>query len=79
MAARDNKFMNIEEAKELLSFHSTRNSDIDNPKWENGFLGSLRPFSGELHNENFFEVMECWKAMICCPRNKSSICWHRLI
>lgn len=51
--------MNIEEAKELLSFHSTRNSDIDNPKWENGFLGTLRPFSGELHKENFFEVMEC--------------------
>lgn len=59
MAARENKFMNIEEAKELLSFHSTRNNDIDNPKWGNGFLGSLRPFSGEMHKENFFEVMEC--------------------
>ena len=27
-------------AKELLSFHSSRNSDVDNPKWQNGFLGS---------------------------------------
>lgn len=50
-------------AKELLSFHSSRNGDIHNPKWENGFLGSLRPFSGELHKENFVEVMECLKAL----------------
>ena len=50
-------------AKELLSFHSSRNSDIDNPKWQNGFLGSLRPFSGKLHEENFFEVMECLRAL----------------
>ena len=27
-----------------LSFHSGRNEDIKNPKWENGFLGSLRPY-----------------------------------
>ncbi|WP_335993961.1 hypothetical protein [Fusobacterium polymorphum] len=39
--------MNIELAKELLSFHSCRNDDINNPKWENGFLGSLRPFQGK--------------------------------
>lgn len=50
-------------AKELLSFHSSRNSDVDNPKWQNGFLGSLRPFLGELHEENFFEVMECLKTL----------------
>ena len=36
--------MDKNEAKELLSFHSTRNEDIDNMKWEKGFLGSLRPF-----------------------------------
>lgn len=55
--------MNINEAKELLSYHSGRNGDIDNPKWENGFLGSLRPFRGELKNENFIEVMECLKVL----------------
>lgn len=55
--------MDKKKAKELLSFHSTRNSDIKNPKWENGFLGSLRPFRGELHKENFFEVMECLRAL----------------
>ena len=29
--------MDKNEAKELLSFHSTRNEDIDNMKWVNGF------------------------------------------
>lgn len=55
--------MDKDKAKELLSFHSTRNSDIDNPKWENGFLGSLRPFRGELYKENFIEVMECLRVL----------------
>lgn len=55
--------MDKHQAKELLSFHSTRNEDIHNPKWENGFLGSLRPFVGELHEENFFEVMECLRTL----------------
>lgn len=30
--------MNVKLAKELLSFHSCRNEDIDNPKWKNVFL-----------------------------------------
>lgn len=55
--------MEKDQAKELLSFHSSRNSDVQNPKWKNGFLGSLRPFCGELRKENFVEVMECLKAL----------------
>ena len=55
--------MDKAEAKELLSFHSSRNSDIHNPKWINGFLGSLRPFCGELRKDNVIEVMECLKAL----------------
>ncbi len=55
--------MNTKEAKELLSFHSSRNSDIQNPKWKNGFLGILRPFGDELHQENFIEVIECLKTL----------------
>lgn len=55
--------MDISEAKELLSFHSCRNSHVDDPKWKNGFLGSLRPFCGELHKENFVEVIECLRAL----------------
>ena len=56
--------MNIELAKELLSFHSCRNEDIDDPRWENGFLGILRPFQGELNEKNFIEVMECLKVLV---------------
>lgn len=41
---RGNDLMNKEEAKELLSYHSGTSEDIHNPKWESGFLGSLRPF-----------------------------------
>lgn len=55
--------MNKEEAKKLLSYHSGTNDDIHNPKWEYGFLGSLRPFRGKLYEENFIEVMECMKVL----------------
>ena len=54
--------MDVKEAKELLSFHSGRNSDIHNPKWKNGFLGSLRPLRG-LNRENFIEVIECLRTL----------------
>ena len=49
----------IMEAKERLSFHSARNVDIHNVKWQTGFLGSLRPFIGELNEDNFHDVMGC--------------------
>ncbi len=55
--------MTKEEAYTLLSFHSCRNNDIENEKWENGFLGSLRPFRGELNAGNFAEIMGCLKVL----------------
>ena len=55
--------MEKDEARKLLSFHSGRNSDIHDPRWKNGFLGCLRPFCGELREENFIEVMECIKTL----------------
>lgn len=55
--------MNKAEALVLLSFHSGRNSNIDNPKWVNGFLGALRKFDGSLLDKNFEEVMECLKVV----------------
>lgn len=55
--------MDIKLAKEILSLHSCRNEDIANPKWENGFLGSLRPFKGEIHEENFMEIVECLRTL----------------
>nr|MBP3598824.1 hypothetical protein [Eubacterium sp.] len=55
--------MSIDEAKELLGYHSGRSGNVDDPKWINGFLGSLRPFKGELIEHNFIEVMECMKVL----------------
>lgn len=55
--------MDIKLAKEILSLHSCRNEDIANPKWENGFLGSLRPFKGEIYEENFMEIVECLRTL----------------
>lgn len=55
--------MTKEEAYILLSFHSCRNNNIENEKWENGFFGSLRPFQGKLYECNFIEIMECLKVL----------------
>lgn len=55
--------MTREEAKLSLSFHSGRNSDIKNPRWINGFLGSLRKFNGDIIEENFIDVMKCLKVL----------------
>ncbi len=49
--------MDASQAKELLLFHSFSHSDINHPKMETGFLGSLRPYSG-LQESNFHEVMQ---------------------
>lgn len=54
--------MEVMEAKEILSFHSGRNSDFNNPKWKNGFLGSLRPLQG-LNRDNFIEIIECLRTL----------------
>ena len=51
------------EAKKALSLHSGRDGDTDDPKWQCGFLGSLRPYRGELIERNFHEVIECLKVL----------------
>ena len=55
--------MNQEEALLALSFHSGRNTNINDPRWENGFLPSLRKFDGKLNENSFIEIMECLKAL----------------
>lgn len=55
--------MTVEKAKEILSIHSGRGGDIDDSKWKNGFLCSLRPFRGTLNEDNFVEIMECLKTL----------------
>ncbi|WP_414943583.1 hypothetical protein [Amycolatopsis sp. cmx-11-32] len=44
------------DAREALQFHACVHPDVDDPRWQRGFLGSLRPFTG-LREENFHEVM----------------------
>ncbi len=50
--------MKKEQAFELLQYHSCSHQDINNWKWEKGFLGMLRPFDGNLYEDNFHEIMK---------------------
>lgn len=50
--------MTKNEAMEILSFHSCRNPNVDDPRWEFGFVGRLRPSGGELNEDNFIQIME---------------------
>lgn len=54
--------MDIIQAKDLLKLHAYVHEDTFNPKMQNGFLGSLRPFTG-LNEDNFHEVMYVLKVM----------------
>lgn len=50
--------MTKSDAQEILSFHSCRNRNVDDPRWEFGFIGRLRPSGGELNEDNFIQIME---------------------
>ncbi|OUS29459.1 hypothetical protein A9Q99_10220 [Gammaproteobacteria bacterium 45_16_T64] len=63
--------MNYEEAIQLLSYHSGYSEDVENPKWAKGFLGQLRPFSGELYEDNFKEVMDIIETIAVEIRGKT--------
>lgn len=55
--------MTEEEAIELLRHHSFTHKNYSHPKSENGFLGMLRPFKGELIESNFHELMSILKVL----------------
>lgn len=47
------------EARRRLSFHSSRNGEIDHPLWDKGFVRLLRPFRGEnLLESAFHEIVQ---------------------
>lgn len=50
--------MTVEQARESISYHSCSSKDVYDRKFQNGFLGSLRPFKGELNEKNFINLME---------------------
>lgn len=45
-------------AMEILSFHSCRNTNVEDPRWEFGFVGGLKPSGSELNEDNFIQIME---------------------
>ena len=49
--------MTEKQAIEELLFQSCRHTDIENPRWINGFLGILRPFQGKLIESNFHKII----------------------
>ncbi len=51
------------QAKELLLRHSFMYEDVNHPKSEMGFLGMLRPFGGQLYEENYHEIMAALKVL----------------
>ncbi len=54
--------MEFDSAVVAPQFHSGSHPDIDDPRWENGFLRSLRPYDG-LDHEAWDHVMECVDAV----------------
>ncbi|MEV6280635.1 hypothetical protein [Nocardia sp. NPDC051832] len=54
--------MTPDSARELLLFHSGAHNEVDDPRWQQGFLGMLRPYHG-LREENFHSVMACVRVL----------------
>ena len=54
--------MTPEEAIEELSFHCGSNPKIEDPRWEQGFLGMLRPYKG-LRQETYDHLVACARAL----------------
>lgn len=50
--------MTKQQAIEELLFQSGRHTDVHNQRWINGFLGMLRPFQGELIEDNFHKIVK---------------------
>jgi len=50
--------MTLDAAREQLGFHSGADPRIDDPRWENGHLSTLRPYRG-LRPDVMANVMEC--------------------
>lgn len=65
--------MSKDEAIILLSYHSQSSKNVTHPKWKGGFLGMLRPFRGELIEENYLELMAVIQTLSDELRNQDRI------
>ena len=64
--------MNREEAIERLKFHSGSHEDIENPRWQSGFLPSLRPYKG-LNYAAYESLMQCLETLKPDIKDKETI------
>lgn len=55
--------MTEDQAIELLQLHALVHHDVNHPKMENGFLGMVKYYAGELNEDNFHEVMEAIRCL----------------
>ncbi len=58
------------EALTLLKHHSYTHNDLAHPETQRGFLGMLRPFQGQLYEENFQELMLILKVLSPCFKSE---------
>ena len=55
--------MDYDDAVEQLTFHSGSNPNIDDPRWEQGFLQTLRMYRGTLDHDAWKSVLDCVDAV----------------
>ncbi|MEO7977862.1 hypothetical protein [Flavobacterium sp.] len=55
--------MTTEDAIEELMYQSAQNENINSERWQNGFLGQLRPFKRVLYEENYHLIMQALKVL----------------
>jgi len=55
--------MDFDVAVEELSFHCGTNPNVDDPRWNAGFLQTLRPYHGRLDADAFQRVVDCVDAV----------------
>jgi hypothetical protein len=55
--------MTVQEAIEELQYQSGNHENIESERWENGFLGQLRPYKGVLHEKNYHLIIRALKVL----------------
>jgi hypothetical protein len=68
--------MTRDEAIEELTFHCGTNQDLQDPRWERGFLTMLRPYRG-LRQETYDHLVRCVRALV--PHLERDACLDRQV
>lgn len=55
--------MDFAAAVQQLTFHCGTNPNVDDPRWERGFLQTLRPYGGTLNHDAWSNVIDCVDAV----------------